>query len=312
MPLNRRDFLRTSAVLAGSVILPKVARSQEAVAQKIVDSSATPDVVHVTGGSAEQAVAAALEPLGGIGAYVSEGQTVAITPNVGFPNPPEMATTTDPDVVRAVIKLCREAGAARVLVVDYPVRNPQLCFERSLIDRVADGFDGVQIVPLSSGSAWTEVDIPGGVSMTSMEIATAARNADVLINVPIAKCHGGAGVSFSMKNMMGLVKDRRFMHRNDIHQCIVDMCRVLNADLVIIDALRALVTGGPGGPGRVEHPGAILAGTNQTTIDAYAVTIAEWYNRRSVGREIAHIKLANDAGMGVIELSEMNVQRIEL
>lgn len=312
MPLNRRDFFRTSAVLAGGMILPKFAGSQEAVAQKTVSSSATPDVVHVTGGAVEQAVAAALEPIGGIGAFVSEGQTVAITPNVGFPNPPDMATTTDPDVVRAVIALCKEAGAARVFVVDHPVRNTPLCFERSQLGRVADGFDGVQIVPLSSGSAWTTVDIRGGVSMTSMEIATVAQNADVLINVPITKSHGGTGVSFAMKNMMGLVKDRRFMHRNDIHQCIVDMCRVLNPDLVIIDALRALVTGGPGGPGRVEHPGAILAGTNQTTTDAYAVTIAEWYNRRSVGREIAHIKLANDAGMGVIERDEMNVQRIEL
>lgn len=43
----------------------------------------------------------------------------------------------------------------------------------------------------------------------------------VLINVPVAKSHSATGVSFGMKNLMGLVWDRTYFHSGiNIHQAI--------------------------------------------------------------------------------------------
>jgi uncharacterized protein (DUF362 family) len=120
-------------------------------------------------------------------------------------------------------------------------------------------------------------------------------------------------VSFAMKGMMGMVLDRRSMHwRYDLHQGIVDICRVLNPALVITDATRALVTRGPGGPGRVETPDAIVAGTKMTTVDAYTLTLAKWYNKGFTWNEVPHLKLAHEQGFGEVDPSKMNVKRITL
>lgn len=72
--------------------------------------------------------------------------------------------------------------------------------------------------------------------------------ADAWINVPILKNHGGAKLSCAMKNMMGIVWDRRFFHQNDLQQCIADICTwkkkpVLN----IVDAYRMMHQNGPQG-----------------------------------------------------------------
>ena len=52
-----------------------------------------------------------LDPSDGIRRFVSNGDVVLLKPNVGFDRPPHLGATTHPEVVRGVIRLCREAGA---------------------------------------------------------------------------------------------------------------------------------------------------------------------------------------------------------
>ena len=303
MSISRREFFKKGAVLTGGLLLPRWAMATAA-------ASAAPDVVHVTGGTPEDMVRAAIDGLGGIGKFVRRGQKVVLAPNVGFPNPPEMATTTDPRVVTAVIELCKGAGAGRIVVTSFPVRDPDLCYEQSGIGDL-QRLNGVTVVPLNPGSAYAQVRIPGGVDAREVEVATIVRQSDVLICIPIAKSHSSTGVTFAMKGHMGLIRSRGPFHaRYDLHQAIVDLSKVIKADLVVTDAQRALVTRGPGGPGRIETPGAILAGTNQTTVDAYTVGLAHWYNRSITADQVQHLKLAHEQGLGVIDVRAMNVRRI--
>ena len=58
----------------------------------------------------------AIDSVGGIGKYVKKGQVVHLKPNLVYPYPPPL--TTDPLVVGAVAKLCKEAGAKKVLIGD--------------------------------------------------------------------------------------------------------------------------------------------------------------------------------------------------
>ena len=70
---------------------------------------------------------------------------------------------------------------------------------------------------------------------------------DVFINVPILKSHGGAKLTIAMKNLMGIVWDRWYWHRNDLHQCIADFATFRKPDLNVIDAYQVMMRNGPKG-----------------------------------------------------------------
>src|SRR3989338_6333971 len=65
------------------------------------------------------AVRRAVDLLGGISDYVKKGERILLKPNVLSAKPPESGVDTHPEVLRAVARLVKEAGA-EVLVGDSP------------------------------------------------------------------------------------------------------------------------------------------------------------------------------------------------
>src|SRR5208283_3485780 len=70
-------------------------------------------------GSIMTAVRQAVDLLGGMQAFIKPGERVLLKPNLLKANRPEEAVTTHPEVVRAVIRLVREAGG-EPMVGDSP------------------------------------------------------------------------------------------------------------------------------------------------------------------------------------------------
>ena len=68
----------------------------------------------------EALVEQVLKPLGGMAAFVKQGDRVVVKPNIGWDRTPEQAANTHPDVVKAVVQQCLDAGAKQVLVFDRP------------------------------------------------------------------------------------------------------------------------------------------------------------------------------------------------
>ena len=69
----------------------------------------------------EDKLAALIDLMGGMGRFVNPGDDVIVKPNICIANHEyQYAATTNPWVVAALVKLCFEAGAARVRVMDYP------------------------------------------------------------------------------------------------------------------------------------------------------------------------------------------------
>ena len=87
--------------------------------------------VSIVCGNTEEAVRKAVDLVGGIKSIVKPGYTVVLKPNMGFPNPPQIASTTNPSVVRATAQLCIEAGAKKILILDHPLRRPEVCLKRN-------------------------------------------------------------------------------------------------------------------------------------------------------------------------------------
>jgi len=153
--------------------------------------------------------------------------------------------------------------------------------------------------------------VKGGVTLKSVEVAKAILSADVFINVPAAKAHYQAGVSFGLKNHMGLILDRQAFHTAmELHQAVADLGRVIVPHLTILDATRALLTNGPAGPGDTSTPGRMVAGRRVTSVDAYGLTVAKFNNKSMTPADARHIEFASKAGLGEIDVAKMKVKKV--
>ena len=145
--MKRRDFFK-SAAFAGlaSVFSPKVLGSTNSV--NALSANSTPDLVAIMGGEPEAMLLRAFKELGGIGKYVSKGDKVVIKPNIGWDRKPELAANTNPELVGALVKLCKSAGALEVIVFDHTCHDwkksfPDLCRHPSRADDLRRAADAV-------------------------------------------------------------------------------------------------------------------------------------------------------------------------
>ncbi|MCE5250397.1 DUF362 domain-containing protein [bacterium] len=280
---------------------PDRARSQATAGADI------PDVAVVRGEPAK-AVARAFDLLGGAGRFIGTGATVLLKPNVSFPNPERFGSTTSPAVVRAVAMLALNAGASRVIVADHTMQDSTRCFDRTGIREAVDGLDGARIIALDREVLFTETAVPGGKALSKVGIAKLIERSDVLINMPCAKSHTATQVSFGLKNLMGLIWDRTHFHtETDLDTAIAELATVIRPQLTLLDATRALVTGGPTGPGKVQELNTVIAGVNPLAVDVYAMTIAPWNNRSVGAQAVRHLAAAADIGLGVIDAASLSV-----
>lgn len=296
--MDRRRFIKgslafTAAMLAG----PGVSFSSE-----------TKVKVLTAKGKAGEALGRIISKLGGIEKFIKKGDRVLVKPNFSWSDPPAAATTTDPEVVKSVALLCRDAGAKAVTVLDHTIEQGDRCLKRSGIQAALEAMKGVEIVVPSKKADYREVEIPEGKSLKKVRVANAYFESDVYINLPIAKSHSATIVTFGLKNQMGLIHDRKSFHwRYDLHQAIADLATVVKPDLTIIDATRCLKTGGPGGPGEVVAPGLLLCSTDLVAVDAYATTLVEWGKKGRKPGEIKHISHAAEHGLGEIDLAKIEI-----
>ena len=259
------------------------------------------------------AARAAVELLGGMKEFVKPGQTVIIKPNMSFKSPPERGSNTHPEVVVELARMCKEAGATKILVLDNSLDQPELCLEGSGIREACRVIDKNMVYNIDSERLFNKVKIPEGKTMRSTEIMKDVLESDVLIAAPVAKTHSGAGVSLSMKGMMGLIYNRMVMHwQYDLHTSIVDLCTVLKADLTVIDATRVLSTNGPHGPGLVLQENTVIASKDMIAADAYTVASFEWYGRRYKPSQIRHIREAHNRGLGRMDIENLNIKSVIL
>ncbi|MFC1512212.1 DUF362 domain-containing protein [Candidatus Latescibacterota bacterium] len=296
--MNRRRFLSSGAVavcMSGSYWTGRVCAQDSA------------DIGVMTGTDIEATVRAAVASVGGIEKFVQRGDNVAIKPNLSFASPIERAVTTNPAVVVSVIKLCQEAGAGRIMVLDHPLQDAAVIGTNSELAGMVRDMKGVSFFLPSTENLYREIPIPQGKVMKSTQTMTILDDMDVLINVPIAKNHSATAVSLGIKGNLGLVWDRVAYHNSsDFNQSLADLATILKADLTIVDAVRALLTRGPQGPGRVQEFNTIIAGTDPVAVDSYAVSFV-WKQWDLTGRNVEHLVKSEVLGLGSIDTTTLNV-----
>ncbi len=271
------------------------------------------DLVAIMGGEPDIMLRRALEEMGGIGKYVKKGNKVVIKPNIGWDKAPEMAANTNPILVKELIKQCLSAGAVEVLVFDHTCDNWQRSYKNSGIEDAVKEAGG-KIVPGNDESMYKEVDLPKGVTLKKAKIHQALLDCDVWFNVPVLKNHGGAKMTISMKNLMGIVWDRQIFHRSNLDQCIADSCTFLKKPaLNIVDAYRVLKTNGPQGKSEADVATlkTLLVSPDFVAVDTAAIKFFNQVQEMDVNR-VGYIAKAEELGIGVSDLDKLNVKRIKL
>jgi uncharacterized protein (DUF362 family) len=311
--MKRRDFFKSAAVVGlASIFKPGTLAASTTAASKISVQTGV-DMVAVMGGEPEIMLIKAMKELGGIGKYVKKGQKVVIKPNIGWDKKPEMAANTNPELVGALIKLCKSAGAAEVLVFDHTCQDWQKCYTNSGIKAAVEKAGG-KMVPGNDESYYREVQVPKGVQLKTAKIHKAILDCDVWFNVPVLKHHGGAKNSISMKNLMGIVWDRQFFHSNDLHQCIADSATIYKKPaLNIVDAYRIMKSNGPQGKTEADAVTlkSLIISPDFVAADTAAMKMFAQVQPTNIA-DVRYIAMAEKLKVGTQHLDKLNVKRIKL
>jgi len=298
--MSRREFIIRSVLgLAGAVCLPKAIQAQT------IKSSSVTRLCVVHGKNIAQMLSSGVANMGGWKAFVKPGKPVVLKVNAAWASFPEQGGNTNPVLVEEFIRQSRAAGAGEVLMPEKPCSSAKEAFGRSGIGEVAARAGGKLYLP--TGRDFRKIEITKGVSLKEAEVVSAVLDSECLVNMPVAKTHGGSGLTISMKNWMGSVSDRGFWHRNNLHQCIADLSTVIKPRLIIVDATRILLTNGPQGPGKLNYPDQLIFGTDPVAADAYAATLFE-----KQPFDIKYIKIAHEMEIGCGDLSLVKIDHIHV
>ena len=273
-----------------------------------VHSSLPYDLVAVKDGEPDLMLDKALQALGGIQNFVKKGQTVVVKPNIGWDVSPERAADTNPLLIKRIIEHCFTAGAKEVYVFDNTCDKWSACYKNSGIEKAAKDA-GAKVAPGHSESYYQKVLVPKGKNLKEAKVHELILSSDVFINVPVLKSHGSARLTIAMKNLMGIVWDRRFWHRNNLNQCIADFATYRKPDLNIVDAYNVMTKNGPRGVSKADvvKMKYLIVSTDMVAADAAAAKIFGMDPD-----DVKYIQMANDLEVGRKDLTKLNIGRIKV
>lgn len=329
--MDRRNFLR-AAILAGAAFTVKESGAMTVVSQQLnaaePDSSMEAnamqagassgrsgnyDLVAVMGGEPVEMFRKGIAEMGGMGRYVKKGQKVCVKPNIGWDKAPEMAANTNPLLVAEIVRQCLAAGASEVTVFDHTCDDWRKCYSNSGIEEAAKKA-GAKVVPADQESYYKPVSIAKAKILKSTKIHEAILNADVWINVPVLKNHGGAKMSISMKNLMGIVWDRGFFHKNDLQQCIADISSLERRPaLNVVDAYRLMKTNGPRGRSEADvvNSKALFLSQDMVAVDTAATNFFNQVREMPL-TDVGHLSRGESIGVGTMKLDALKIKRVKI
>jgi len=215
-----------------------------------------------------KSVAGLLDALGGTQALLGDGRRVLLKPNLLTDRAPDAAVTTHPEVVRALIRQFRSAGAT-VVVADSPANVTK-------IEQVWDktGFsalcreENVELLNLEKAGA--EHVTAGGVTIP---VAKPVLEADLLVNVPKVKTHVLTTLTGAVKNLYGTVPGFRkaILHKErhlprDFAEVVAALYRVIKPRLSVADGIVGMDGEGPSN-GSPCPLGVLMASTDAAALD---------------------------------------------
>jgi uncharacterized protein (DUF362 family) len=217
-----------------------------------------------------------LEPLGGMQAFVNQGDRVLLKPNLLTGAKPGKECTTRPEVVYCVAQLVQAAGG-KPFLGDGPA------FGSAKGVAKANGY-----FPLIEELNIPVIDFQGqryqtvSDSFDHLRLSQEAMEADVVINLPKVKSHVQLTLTLGVKNLFGCVpgKMKAWWHMeagkdaDRFGEMLVETARTIAPDLTIVDGIIGHEGNGPSG-GEPRLLGLLGASQNIFALDRALVEILQ-------------------------------------
>ncbi|MEE4603471.1 MAG: DUF362 domain-containing protein [Desulfobacteraceae bacterium] len=250
----------------------------------------------------------ALKSIGGIEAFIKNGDHVLLKVNAAFASPAILSATTHPTVVAELTTLCYSAGAASVVVTDNPINDPASCFNLTGIAEAARS-NGASVI-LPRAELFKSLTVPQAKLIRSRPVLYEPLvGITKLIGVTPVKDHHRSGASMVMKNWYGLLGGRRNIFHQDIHTIIMELAMMVSPSLVILDGTTTMMSNGPtgGSLSDLKQTSTMIVGTDQVAVDAFGATLLE-----KTLNDLPFIGMAEAAGLGTSDYRSLNPVMVEI
>ena len=264
------------------------------------------------------AVAQALEALGGAAQFASATEDILLKPNILKGAPPESALTTHPEILRAVARQFQESAAPprKISMGDSPAWGSlAACAEQAGLSGVCEEL-GLPLVTFRKG---VKVPNPDGVVYAHLTMAKEAMDADGIINLPKLKTHCQLYMTGAVKNLFGCVAGKRkaWWHfkagtfEDYFPLMLVETARLLKTRLSVLDAVWAMEGQGPaqGTPRRV---GLIIASADPVALDRVACEVTGLSPEKLRTLEAARVTGFGETDLNKIEIAGLPIREAKL
>ena len=259
----------------------------------------------------EPAVKLAVEKLGGTAGFFKAGQRVLIKPNILSAKEPEKAVTTHPEVLRAIIRLVKSAGAMPA-VGESPggvVGGADRFWEKSGIKKVCEEEKCPMLFFERTGAVCVASINSRNKILKQLEIAKPCLEYDCVISVPKFKTHGLVFLTGAVKNLYGCIPGLRksiyhkfATHPDDFSEILVDVLAIVKPKLSIMDAVVGMEGEGPSS-GDVREIGLIMASDDAVAMDTVMSEIAGFDPKK-----LYYLNSAAEMGLGCNDINKIEIK----
>ncbi|RLG39133.1 MAG: hypothetical protein DRN91_00670 [Candidatus Alkanophagales archaeon] len=262
-----------------------------------------PEVAIVSGKDVREMLNTAIKLIGGLDRYIEEDSVVLIKPNIGGGIPGKPGSHTNVMLLRGLVDIL--SGIARKVIVGEADSVMYWADEQFNLMGVRDALKGTnaEIVNLSRGEL-VEIEVPNALVMPKIAVSRILTEVDHIISVPVMKTHALTKVSLGMKCMFGALplKKKTIYHKMGLDGVIVDVNKAFPPTLTIIDGIVGMEGAGPFHGDPIEMD-VLICGDNVAAVDAVGAYIMGYEPK-----EIEHLRIADAAGIGPIELSKIKIR----
>ena len=250
------------------------------------------------------------------------GKQVALKANYNSADP--FPASTHIDTLRALVQGLKNAGASSIALAERSGMGDteEVLEEMGVLALARElGFKAIVLNDVSKDD-WMKVEKDGTHWVRGFYMAKVFHDADKVVQTCCLKTHRfGGHFTLSMKNSVGLVAKRVpggiYDYMWELHtspnqrKMIAEINNNYNVDFVLMDGIKAFVTGGPD-KGTLVEPNLLLASRDRVAIDAVGVALLKMYGAKGkVGDadifEQDQLKRAAELGFGVKSASEIQL-----